>query len=147
MEQIFVLFFHSMGKKVQFCNYSGKKDFFFEGLSSWICEYISFHSYAEGYFSDLFLFIIKKFSQSPNSVVAQTVKCLPATRETWVQSLGWKDPLKKKMATHSSLLPRNFMDGGAWWATVPGVAKSQTRLSDFTFFHFVSTFGNSFLYI
>ena len=29
------------------------------------------------------------------------------------------------------------MDGGAWWATVPGVAKSQTRLSDFTFtFHF-----------
>ena len=29
------------------------------------------------------------------------------------------------------------MDGGAWWATVHGVAKSQTRLSDFTFtFHF-----------
>ena len=27
----------------------------------------------------------------------------------------------------------NPMDGGAWWATVPGVAKSQTRLSDFTF--------------
>ena len=30
----------------------------------------------------------------------------------------------------------NPMDRGAWWATVPGVAKSQTRLSDFTFFHF-----------
>ena len=29
------------------------------------------------------------------------------------------------------------MDGGAWWATAPGAAKSQTRLSDFTFaFHF-----------
>ena len=29
------------------------------------------------------------------------------------------------------------MDGGAWWAAVPGVAKSQTRLSDFTFtYHF-----------
>ena len=29
------------------------------------------------------------------------------------------------------------MDGGAWWAAVPGVTKSQTRLSDFTFtFHF-----------
>ena len=29
------------------------------------------------------------------------------------------------------------MDGGAWWAAVHGVAKSQTRLSDFTFtFHF-----------
>ena len=33
--------------------------------------------------------------------------------------------------------PENPMDGGAWWATVHGVAKSQTRLSDFTFtFHF-----------
>ena len=28
------------------------------------------------------------------------------------------------------------MDGEAWWATVPGVAKSQTRPSDFTLFHF-----------
>ena len=38
------------------------------------------------------------------------------------------------MATHSSTL---VMDGGAWWATVHGVSKSQTRLSDFTFtFHF-----------
>ena len=33
--------------------------------------------------------------------------------------------------------PDNPMDGGAWWAAVHGVAKSQTRLSDFTFtFHF-----------
>ena len=32
---------------------------------------------------------------------------------------------------------KNPMDGGAWWATVPGVSKSPTRLSDFTFtFHF-----------
>ena len=30
------------------------------------------------------------------------------------------------------------MDGGAWWATVHGVTKSQTRLSNFTFFHFAS---------
>ena len=28
---------------------------------------------------------------------------------------------------------QNFMEGGAWWATVHGVAKSQTRVSDFTF--------------
>ena len=35
------------------------------------------------------------------------------------------------------LLPENPMDGGAWWAVVHGVAKSPTRLSDFTFpFHF-----------
>ena len=33
----------------------------------------------------------------------------------------------------------NPMDGGAWWATVHGVAKSQTRLSDFTSLHFNST--------
>ena len=38
------------------------------------------------------------------SRVAQTVKNLPAVRETWVQSLGWEDPLEEGMATHSSIL-------------------------------------------
>ena len=38
------------------------------------------------------------------SLVAQMVKNLPAMQETWVQSLDWKDPLKKEMATHSSIL-------------------------------------------
>ena len=32
------------------------------------------------------------------------VKCLPATWETRVRSLGWEDPLEKEMATHSSIL-------------------------------------------
>ena len=36
--------------------------------------------------------------------VAQRLKRLPAMRETWVQSLGWEDPLEKEMATHSSIL-------------------------------------------
>ena len=42
------------------------------------------------------------------------------------------------MAPHSSTLAwKNPMDRGAWWATVHGVARSQTRLSDFAFtFHF-----------
>jgi len=43
------------------------------------------------------------------------VKNLPAILETWVQSLGWEDPLKKEMATHSSIL--------AWkipWTEEPG---------------------------
>ena len=42
------------------------------------------------------------------------------------------------MATHSSILAwKNLMDTEAWWATVHGVAKSRTPLSDFTFtFHF-----------
>ena len=36
--------------------------------------------------------------------MAQRVKCVPAMRETWVQSLGREDPLDKEMATHSSIL-------------------------------------------
>ena len=38
------------------------------------------------------------------SSVAQLVKNPPAVQETWVRSLGWKDPLEKGMATHSSIL-------------------------------------------
>ena len=37
-------------------------------------------------------------------LVAQTVKNLPAVRETWAQSLGGADPLEKEMAAHSSIL-------------------------------------------
>ena len=60
-------------------------------------------------------------------LVAQTVKNVPTMQETWVQSLGQEDPLKKEMATHSSILAwRILRDRGAWWATVHGVAKSQT---------------------
>ena len=36
--------------------------------------------------------------------MAQTVMSLPAMQETWVQSLGWADPLEKEKATHSSIL-------------------------------------------
>ena len=38
------------------------------------------------------------------SLLAQLVKNWPAVQETWVQSLGWEDPLKKGKATHSSVL-------------------------------------------
>ena len=38
------------------------------------------------------------------SLVAQTVECLSTMRETWVQALGWEDPLEKEMATHSSTI-------------------------------------------
>ena len=62
------------------------------------------------------------------------VNNLPARWETWVQSLAWEDPLEKGMTTHSSILAwRIHMDRGAWWPTVHGVAKSWTRLSNFTF--------------
>ena len=70
--------------------------------------------------------------------MAQTVKCLSTIWETQVRSLGREDPLEKGKATHSSTLAwKNPMDGGAWWAAVHGVVKSQTQLSDLTFtFHF-----------
>ena len=63
--------------------------------------------------------------------MAQVVKNLPPVRETWIRSLGWEDCLEEGAATHSSILAwRIPMDRGAWWATVHGVAKSQTQLSD-----------------
>ena len=55
------------------------------------------------------------------------VKNLPAMQKAWIQSLGQEDPLEKEMATHSSILAwRIPMDGGAWRATVHGVAESDT---------------------
>ena len=58
------------------------------------------------------------------SLVAQSVKNLPAMQETWVQFLGREDPLEKEMATHSSILAwRIPMDRGAWQATDEGVAR------------------------
>ena len=65
------------------------------------------------------------------SLVAQTVKCLPTMRKTWVQSLDQEDLLEKEMATHSSTL--------AW--EIPGTEepgqlqfmgsqKGQARLKD-----------------
>ena len=64
-------------------------------------------------------------------LVTKMVKNLPAMQETWVQSLGGEDPLEKGMVIHSSILAwRIPMDRGAWRATVHGIAKSWTRLSD-----------------
>ena len=61
--------------------------------------------------------------------MAQMVKNLPALQETRVQSLGWEDPLENGNPPQCSCL-ENPMDRGAWWATVHGVAKSWTRLSN-----------------
>ena len=48
-----------------------------------------------------------QWSHFPN-IQAQMVKNLPAVWETWLQSLGWEDPLEKGMATHSSILAWRF---------------------------------------
>ena len=61
----------------------------------------------------------KKQTLTRASLVAQKLKHLPAVQETWVQSLGWEDPLEKEMATDSSLL--------AWripWMEEPGGLQS-----------------------
>ena len=53
------------------------------------------------------------------SLVAQLVKIVPAVQESWVQSLGWEDPLEKQMATYFSIL--------AWripWKEEPGGLQS-----------------------
>ena len=52
-------------------------------------------------------------------------------QEMRVRSLGQEDPLEKEMATSPSILAWKISwTKGAWWATVPRVTKSQTRLSD-----------------
>ena len=64
------------------------------------------------------------------SQVAQIVKNLPVMQETSVRSLGWEDPLKEGMATHSSILAwRIPMDKGARRAIVHGVTKSRKQLA------------------
>ena len=63
--------------------------------------------------------ISRRYRASWASLVAQTVKNLPAMQETSVPSLGWEDPLEKGMATHSSIL--------AWeipWTEEPGRLES-----------------------
>ena len=65
------------------------------------------------------------------SLVVQMVKNPLVMQETWVLSLGWEDALEKDMTTHSSILAwRISMDRRAWLATVHGVAKGRTWLSD-----------------
>jgi len=62
--------------------------------------------------------ILNKINRT--DLVAQLVKNLPAVQETWVQFLGWEDPLEKEMAIHSSIL--------AWripWTEEPGGLQSE----------------------
>ena len=64
----------------------------------------------------VFIILLEKLR---NSLMAQTVKHLPTMWETWVQSLGWEDPLEKEMAVHSSTI--------AWkipWTEEPGRLQS-----------------------
>ena len=64
------------------------------------------------------------------SSAAQLVKNLLAMQESWVQSLGWEDPLEKGKATHSSIVAWRIVTPIVHWVT-----KRQTRLSNFHFKH------------
>ena len=74
-----------------------------------------------GQANNLYRKLLKSFKQMVvvDSLVAQTVKCLPTMRETLVQSLGREDPLEKEMATHSSTLALKIP-----WTEEPGRLQS-----------------------
>ena len=55
------------------------------------------------------------------------VKNMPAMQETWVQFLGWKDPLQKGMATHFSILAQKIQ-----WIEEPGRLQSMGSQGDMT---------------
>ena len=57
-------------------------------------------------------------------LVAQLVKNSPAMWETWVQSLGWEDPLENEKATHSSILT---------WRTPQSIGSLRVRHNQLTF--------------
>ena len=61
----------------------------------------------------------KEWGTTDFSLIAQSIKNLPAVQETQVRFMGWEDPLEKEMATHSSIL--------AWiipWTEEPGRLQS-----------------------
>ena len=69
------------------------------------------------------------------SLVAQMVKNLPAMQETWVQSLGWEDPLEEGIATQSSILALRIP-----WTEEPGglqstASQSWMQLSDLHYYY------------
>ena len=76
----------------------------------------------DSFFTDFFFFLLVIsdpqlfYTLHWSSLMAQMIKILHAMKETWVQSLGQEDPLKKGMATHSSILawrrPRTEEPGG-----------------------------------
>ena len=92
-----------------------------------ILIYLNIHSlFGEGVYHNLLWY------KSPFSLVAQTVKHLPAMWETLVRSLGWEDPLEEEMATHFSTLAwesqtwlsnlkkksvyiGGYLDNTVWW--------------------------------
>ena len=103
--------FSSPGRRPELFFFSTPQLLYFFLSQAISCQVIHLHFHL---FSK---YLLGPFHKS--SLVAQTVKCLLTTRETWVRSLGWEDLLEKEMATHSSIL--------AWkipWTEEPGRLQS-----------------------
>ena len=103
--------------------------------------------------SDWSLLLVTRWMQHPKLIfialrkhhgMALTVKNLPAMQETQARSLGWEDALEKGMATHPSIIA---WIGGAWQATVHGVAESWTWLLVTDTFHFLPVGFSKCLYV
>ena len=78
-----------------------------------------------------FIYSLRRVPNTCQVLLARPVKRSSAMQETWVQSLGWEDPLEKGKATHSNIL--------AW--RIPGITESDTtkQFSPFlSFFHLLS---------
>ena len=77
------------------------------------------------------LYCSRHYHLSLHYYLAQMAKNPPTMWETWARSLGWENPVEEGMATHSSIFAwRIPMERGAWRATVHGVAKGRTPLSE-----------------
>ena len=74
---------------------------------------------------------IYSYMQRTSLSGGSVIKYLAANEEIQVRSLDQEDPLEQEMATHSSILAwKVSIDRGAWRATVCGVAKNWTQLSN-----------------
>ena len=85
------------------------------------------------------LMLVLGFLYLRDSLVVQRLKQLAAMWETWVQPLGWEDPLEKEMATHSSILAWRI----PWTEELGGLQSTGRKESDMTeqlHFHFQFTF-------
>ena len=89
---------------------------------------------SSSFLSGSILSFLPTFSPFSGFPVAQLVKNLAAMWETWVQSLGWEDPLEKEMAPHSSILAWRvpWTEDPGRQTTVHGVGKRWPQLSNLT---------------
>ena len=83
--------------------------------------------------------------------MAQMAKNPSAMQETWVQSLGWEDPLEEGMATHSHILPREFhghrsLAGYSPWGHKESDTAEQLSLSFFKEMKYLLPFSQKYLF-